>query len=91
MPARRRHHPPEFKARVALEAVKGLRTLSQLSQEHGVHPNLILKWRDQLLANAPELFTRGGSNTVPDDAELTKLYAEIGRLRMELDWLKKKV
>jgi putative transposase len=91
MANRRRQHPAEFKARVALDAVKGLRTLSQLSQEHGVHPNLILKWRDQLLTSAPELFSRAGSSSAQDETEITKLYAEIGRLRMELDWLKKKV
>ena len=56
MPQRRKSYPPEFKARVALEAYKGLRTITDLSQEHRIHPNLITKWRDQLLSNAAELF-----------------------------------
>lgn len=87
----RRKHSPEFKARVAFDAIKGVRTLSQLSQEHGIHPNLILKWRDQLLSSAPEVFERGASTVQQDDAEVNRLYAEIGKLRMELDWMKKKL
>ena len=87
----RRKHSPEFKARVAFDAIKGVRTLSQLSQEHGIHPNLILKWRDQLLSCAPEVFERSTSTVQQDDAEVNRLYAEIGKLRMELDWMKKKL
>lgn len=86
-----RKHSPMFKARVAFDAIKGVRTLSQLSQEHGVHPNLILKWRDRLLTSAPDVFERGAVAMAQDDAEVTRLYAEIGKLRMELDFIKKKL
>lgn len=91
MPQRRKSYPPEFKARVALEAYKGLRTITDLSQEHRIHPNLITKWRDQLLSNAAELFERGTARPADAPEESTRLYAEIGRLKMEVDWLKKKL
>ena len=57
----RRNHTPAFKAKVALAAVKGDRTLAQLAEQFDVHPNQITSWKEQLLAGAPDVFERGGS------------------------------
>jgi len=88
---KRRKHSDKFKARVALEAVKGVRTLSELSSAYGVHPTVIAQWKKQLVERAPEVFRRGNGTGFQNEEELTApLYEEIGRLKMERDWLKKK-
>jgi len=87
---KRRRHFPEFKAKVAIEAAKGDRTLSQLASEYGVAPVQISQWKRQLLEGATEVF--GRKRQAVDPATLTApLYQEIGRLKMGLDWLKKKL
>ncbi len=86
---KRRRHSPEFKAKVALEAAKGEKTLSQLASEFGVAPVQISQWKRQLLEGATELFGRKRREVDPDTLT-APLYQEIGRLKMELDWLKKK-
>jgi len=85
----RKKHSDGFKARVALEALKGLRTTAELSREFGLHANQINNWRGVLLKRAPELF---GMDAVPisDEELIGRLYQEIGRLKVELEWLKKK-
>ena len=88
---RRKNHSDKFKAKVAIEAAKALRTTSELSREFGVHPNQILKWKQILLESAPELFARGAGAQAHSEEELTsKLYQRIGELEVRLDWLKKK-
>ena len=88
---RRRSHSDKFKAKVALEAAKGLKTTAELSREFAVHPNQILKWKQLLLELAPELFARGpGAQTCSDEELIAKLYQRIGELEVKLDWLKKK-
>jgi len=91
MSAKRKVHSDEFKAKVALEATKGVRTLSELSSLFQVHPTVISNWKRQLLEGAPKVFNnRNGQGRT--EAELTApLYAEIGRLKVENDWLKKKL
>ena len=90
MSRKRKKHSEEMKARVALEALKGVRTLSELSAAYGVHPTVIAQWKRQLVRGASEVFRRG--NTTRNEEELTgPLYEEIGRLKMEIDWLKKKL
>ncbi len=90
MSRKRKKHGEELKARVALEAIKGVRTLSELSAAYGVHPTVIAQWRRQLVRGAAEVFRRG--NPERSEEELTApLYEEIGRLKMEIDWLKKKL
>lgn len=80
-----------FKAKVALEATKGLKTISELSREYLVHPNAISNWKKQLLENAAELFdTKRGRKAEDEKATTDQLYQQIGKLQVELDWLKKK-
>ena len=87
----RKNHSKEFKAKVALEAVKGMHSLSELAARYKVHPTQIAQWKKRLVKNAPEVFERGGAGTGPDADVLTApLYQEIGRLKMELDFLQKK-
>jgi putative transposase len=92
MAKRRRKHSDEFKARVALEAVKGVKTLSELSSTYGVHPTVIAHWKRQLIEGAAGVFSRGNGPGGKGGEELAApLYEEIGRLKMEVDWLKKKL
>ncbi len=90
MSKKRKQHTNDFKARVALDAVRGLKTLSELSALHGVHPTVISSWKRQLLESAPEFFGRGSVRRTAE-AETTRLYEQIGRLQMEVEWLKKKL
>lgn len=91
MSQKRKRHADEFKARVALEAVKGIRTLSELSSEYRVHPTVIAHWKRQLVSGATEVFSRTSGRNGKTEEEMTApLYEEIGRLKMEMDWLKKK-
>ena len=87
----RRRHDAAFKAKVALEAVKGDKTIAQLSSEYGVHANQIRQWKKQLLEELPRLFSDRRSKREKDDEALQEeLYRQIGQLKVELDWLKKK-
>jgi putative transposase len=92
MGQKRKKHSDEFKARVALEAVRGVRTLSELSSAHSVHPTVIAHWKRQLVDGAATVFSRTVGNGLRTEEEITApLYEEIGRLKMEVDWLKKKL
>ena len=92
MSRKRRKHPDALKARIALEAVKGVQTMSELSSEFKVHPTVITRWKQQLIKGASSIFSGGNGLKEKGEEELTgPLYAEIGRLKMELDWLKKKL
>jgi transposase-like protein len=92
MGQKRKKHSNEFKARVALEAVKGVKTLSELSSAYGVHSTVIAMWKRHLVDGAPVVFNRGVGTSVRTEEELTApLYEQIGRLQMEVDWLKKKL
>jgi transposase len=87
----RRSHDATFKARVALEAIKGEKTIVQIAGEYGVHPNQIRQWRQKLLEELPRLFSDRHKSTEKDGEELqAELYRQIGQLKVELDWLKKK-
>jgi transposase-like protein len=82
-----------FKAKVALAAVRELETVSQLSSEHGVHPTQIHQWKKQLLEGAESLFASGVTakrSATEEECPSAELYEQIGRLRMQLEWLKKK-
>lgn len=92
MAGKRKQHTAAFKAQIALAALKGDRTINELASQYGVHPTLIHGWKKQLLAGAQQVFANG-SKAVTTDAETEKaeLFEQIGRLKMELEWLKKKV
>jgi putative transposase len=80
-----------FKAKVAVEAIRGVKTTSELASEQQVHPTLISQWKRHALENLPSLFEGAGSRREPDVEAITApLYEQIGRLKVELDWLKKK-
>ena len=88
----RRNFSAKFKAKVAIEAIKGLKTLAELSTAYKVHPNQISAWKRQLLSNAPELFPSGKQRKQKSAEEVTaQLYEEIGRLKMDIKWLEKKL
>jgi transposase len=81
----------DFKAKVALEAIRGAKTLNEIGQEFGVHPVQIGQWKRELQEQASTLFdTKRGPKPVDQSTTPDRLYSEIGRLKMELDWLKKK-
>jgi len=90
----RKRYDAVFKAKVALEAIKGEHTMAQLSSDFKVHANLIGKWKKQLLKDLPSIFSdhKGKQSHAHDDhSELeSELYRQIGQLKVELDWLKKK-
>lgn len=80
------------KAKVALEALKGIKSINQIAQEFGVHPTQVHQWKRDLLENACNLFEgkRGPKTADSPESDPDRLYAKIGQLNMELDWLKKK-
>ena len=87
----RKRYPAAFKAKVALEAVKGDRSLSELASRYEVHPTQIGQWRKALLSRVPEIFSAKRQRQEQDDeAEKARLYEQIWRLKVALDWLKKK-
>lgn len=89
---KRKQHSAEYKFKVALEAAKENKTLSQLASEQEVHPNQISQWKRQLLEEGARLFKRNGKSEQGESGEgQAELYEQIGRLKMELEWLKKKV
>ena len=87
----RKTHTPAFKAQVALAAVRGDRTVNELASQFGVHPTLIHGWKKHLLAGAETVFASGTKDSAAVEDHQTELYEQIGRLKMELEWLKKKV
>ncbi len=88
---RRKNFSGEFKAQVALEAFRGIKTVNEIAQEFGVHPTQVGLWKKELREQAAGLFdARRGPKPVDQSASPERLYSEIGRLKMELDWLKKK-
>lgn len=87
----RKTHDAALKAKAALEALKGEKTIAQLSSQFGVHPNQIGKWKKELLERLPEIFSSKWRKEHKTDEELVEeLYKQIGQLKVELDWLKKK-
>jgi transposase-like protein len=91
MKNKRRNHTAQFKAKVAFEAAKGDKTIAQLASEYEVHPTQITQWKKQLLESLPVIFSRQRQNELHKQEELTsELYQQIGQLKVELDWLKKK-
>ena len=88
---KRKRRSAQFKFKVALEAARGTKTLSELSSEYEVHPSQISEWKSQLLKDGDSIFSTNTARQRRDQETLqTELYEQIGRLKMELEWLKKK-
>jgi putative transposase len=92
MAGKRKNHTAAFKAQVALAAVKNDQTVNQLAGHFGIHATLVHSWKKQLAQGAEQVFTSGVKGGSADaEAREAELYEQIGRLKMELEWLKKKV
>jgi len=86
----RKRYSAVFKSRVASEALKGQKTISEISSEYEVHPNQVSKWKKRLQDSMQDIFTDPRRSNRSEEKLTDKLYQEIGRLKVELDWLKKK-
>ena len=89
MGKKRIRHSADFKAKVALEALKGLKPVNELASLYQVHPTQISQWKRQVQVGAKELFATANGKAHDHEATQAKLYEEVGRLKMELDWIKK--
>ena len=88
---KRKAHTPEFKAKVGLEALRGVKTINEIGQECGVHPGQVGLWKKEIQEQAKTLFEgKRGPAPLAAHREPELLYSEIGKLKVELDWLKKK-
>lgn len=88
---KRKNFTSKFKAKVAIEAVKGHRTVNQIAAEFEVHPTQVNTWKKQLLEESADIFNKGRKQQAENsEEEKDKLYSQIGRLKVEVDWLKKK-
>lgn len=88
----RRSFTTEFKVKVALEAIKGQRTINEIAGHYEIHPNQVVQWKKQAIDNLPEVFSTRRERDAEDGERLQgELYKQIGQLKVELDWLKKKV
>lgn len=92
MKRKRRRHDPEFKARVALEALKGARTIQEIAGEFGIHPVQVSEWKKVMAANAAMVFDPKAAKTEAEEfeTERQRLHAKIGQQAVEIDWLAKK-
>jgi putative transposase len=90
--AQRKHHGGAFKARVAVEAIAGHKTVNEIASAYEIHPSQVAKWKAEGLARLPEVLSDGRKAKATQDAEAeARLYQEIGRLTMEVEYLKKKL
>lgn len=88
---KRKVHTPEFKAKVGLEALRGVKSINDIGQEYGVHPVQVGLWKKEIQEQAKTLFEgKRGPKPLEAHREPDLLYSEIGKLKVELDWLKKK-
>ncbi len=93
MAKKRKARGPSFKSKLAIEALRERKTISELARQFEVHPSQINQWKKIVLERGSELFLDGRSNqkATTEELESKELYEQIGRLKMELEWLKKKV
>ena len=88
----RKQHSSGFKAQVALEAIRNQSTIAEIASENGIHPSQVNKWKRQALDGLPGIFSGNHDKGIQDSEKLqAELYQQIGQLKVELDWLKKKV
>lgn len=90
MAGKRRRFSPEFKSRVARAALREDKTIAELASQFGVHPNQVTQWNKQALEALPDAFSSGKKSGPPPAQDPSHLYQEIGKLQVELGWLKKK-
>lgn len=90
MKQKRRKHSDGFKFKVALEAAKGHQTINEIASAYNLHPNQVSSWKKRLLTAGPAVFSRGNGGQQAQAEQEAALYEQIGRLKMELEWLKKK-
>ena len=92
MKAKRRRHEPEFKARVALEALKGVQTIQQIAKDFDIHPMQVTEWKKAMTEGASGVFGPGRAKAENEDFERQRdeLHAKIGQLTVEVDFLRKK-
>ena len=92
MKAKRKRHEPEFKARVALEALKGIKTIQEIAKEYEVHPVQVSDWKKKMLEGASEVFNPGRKKSTEEEfnAQKDQLHAKIGKQAVEIDYLQKK-
>ena len=87
----RTSYTTEFKVKVVLEAFKGQRTINEISSYYGIHPNQVMNWKKQAIESLPEVFSTRRTRDAQAEEELKgQLYQQIGQLKVELDWVKKK-
>ena len=91
MSKKRKQYPPEFKAKVALAAIKNEETISELAQRYGVHPNMITTWKRALLDGASDVFDKGRKSQKKSEAQVDELHRQIGKLKVENDFLSRKL
>lgn len=90
--AQRKRHTGQFKARVAIEAIAGHKTVNQIATEYGIHPSQVNKWKKNAVQRLPEILSDGqGSKDSRQEEVEARLYQQIGQLTMELEYLKKKL
>ena len=91
MAKQRKTYSAELNARIALEAITGQQTLNEIAAHDGVHPNQVMQWKKQALAELPQIFAERRARIAQEEETLrAQLYQQIGQLKVELDWLKKK-
>jgi putative transposase len=91
MSQQRKNYSADFKAKVAIAAIKGQHTVNEIASQYGVHPNQVMAWKKQALEAIPDSFSARRLRDAHSDEELkAQLYQQIGQLKVELDWLKKK-
>ncbi len=91
MKKQRRKHSAEFKARVALEAIRGVKTLNEIAKEFEIHPVMVGTWKKEMLEHLPELFEKQRDNKEKEvEKEKAQLHQKVGQLSMEVDFLEKK-
>jgi transposase-like protein len=87
----RQSYGTDFKVKVVLEAIKGQRTINEISSHYGIHPTQVNLWKKQVIENLPDVFSTRRTRVAQEEEELkAQLYQQIGQLKVELDWVKKK-
>ena len=91
MKRQRKQYSADLKAKIAIEAVKGQRTIQEIASHYSIHPSQVTQWKKQLLESAGDIFSSGRDHaTEADELMKAELYQQVGKLQVELDWLKKK-